>query len=58
MLKARPELDQLWRKLCANNNGAFDFGVFETFMRDSQKVSLDRVRPWCFFLADVGFDVG
>ena len=42
MLKARPELDQLWKKLCANNNGVFDFGIFEAFMRDSQKVS------WCF----------
>ena len=42
MLKVRPELDQLWKKLCANNNGVFDFGVFEAFMQDSQKVS------WCF----------
>ena len=42
VLKVRPKLDQLWKKLCANNNGVFDFGVFEAFMQDSQKVS------WCF----------
>jgi hypothetical protein len=39
MLKARPELDHLYKKICSANQGLFDFPIFETFMRNSQKVS-------------------
>lgn len=39
MLKARPELDRLYKKLCSSDHGVFDFHVFESFMRNSQKVS-------------------
>lgn len=38
MLKARPELDRLHRKLASANDGVFNFQIFEAFMRDSQKV--------------------
>lgn len=36
LLKARPEVDRLYRKLVGN--GILDFVVFERFMRNSQKV--------------------
>jgi phosphatidylinositol phospholipase C delta len=39
MLKSRPELDRLYKKICSANHGLFDFHAFEVFMRDSQKVS-------------------
>jgi len=37
MLKARPEIDRLYQKICVN--GQFDFPAFERFMHDSQEVS-------------------
>lgn len=37
-LKARPELDRIYKKLCGTNGGKFDFSIFETFMRQHQKV--------------------
>ncbi|KAG9317908.1 PLC-like phosphodiesterase [Chiua virens] len=40
LLKARPEIDILYRKLCLMGNGRFTFSVFECFMRDTQKSSL------------------
>jgi len=40
MLKARPELDRLYKKICSPNNKLFDFQTFEVFMRQSQQVSL------------------
>ncbi|KAH7922577.1 PLC-like phosphodiesterase [Leucogyrophana mollusca] len=42
LLKARPEVDLLYKKLCAARGGKFDFDTFERFMRDSQKSSLGR----------------
>jgi phosphatidylinositol phospholipase C delta len=38
LLKARPEINRLYNKLKATNGGVFDFGVFETFMREKQQV--------------------
>jgi phosphatidylinositol phospholipase C, delta len=35
-LKTRPELDRLYKKF--SNGGPFDYSVFETFMREKQKV--------------------
>jgi phosphatidylinositol phospholipase C delta len=40
LLKARPDIDRLYKKLKANNDGIFDFVVFEKFMRDEQQVCL------------------
>ena len=40
LLKARPEIDRLHKKLRNANGGIFDFGVFEKFMRDKQQVCL------------------
>jgi phosphatidylinositol phospholipase C, delta len=40
MLKARPELDRLYKKICSANNRLFDFPTFEVFMRNSQQVSI------------------
>ncbi|KDR75207.1 hypothetical protein GALMADRAFT_157070 [Galerina marginata CBS 339.88] len=40
LLKARPEIDRLYKKLKADNNGVFDFGVFEKFMAEEQESSL------------------
>lgn len=37
MLKARPEVEQLHKDLAGS--GTFDFGVFEVFMKETQKVS-------------------
>ena len=39
-LKARPELDLLYKKLCSGTDGKFTFRVFEQFMRDCQKACL------------------
>ena len=39
LLKTRPELERLYKKLCAVHGGTFNFGVFEYFMREHQKVS-------------------
>ena len=38
LLKTRPEINRLYNKLKATNGGVFDFGVFETFMREKQQV--------------------
>ena len=44
LIKVRPELNRLYKKLCASgSSGLFDFAVFESFMRDCQKV-----RRWSF----------
>jgi len=43
MLKARPELDRLYKKICSANNRLFDFPTFEVFMRNSQQVSISRL---------------
>ncbi|KAF8555567.1 PLC-like phosphodiesterase [Imleria badia] len=40
LLKARPEIDLLYKKLCSMNDGKFTFNVFDCFMRDTQKSSL------------------
>ncbi|KAG0700932.1 PLC-like phosphodiesterase [Suillus ampliporus] len=40
LLKARPEITLLYKKLCSCNYGRFDFTVFEHFMRDTQKSTL------------------
>ena len=40
LLKARPEIDRLYKKLKNGNGGIFDFGVFEKFMREKQQVEL------------------
>ena len=40
MLKARPELDRLYKKICSANNRLFDFPTFEVFMCNSQQVSI------------------
>ncbi|KAF9235225.1 PLC-like phosphodiesterase [Melanogaster broomeanus] len=42
LLKARPELDLLYKKLCSGSDGKFTFHVFETFMRDVQKSALPQ----------------
>lgn len=38
LLKGRPEIDRLFKKLRAENDGVFDFLVFLKFMREKQKV--------------------
>ena len=40
LLKGRPELDLLYKKLSSGANGKFTFKVFEQFMRDCQKACL------------------
>ncbi|KAF5375654.1 hypothetical protein D9615_009376 [Tricholomella constricta] len=40
LLKGRPEIDRLYKKLRARGGGVFDFPVFEKLMRDKQKSSL------------------
>ncbi|KAF9226969.1 PLC-like phosphodiesterase [Gyrodon lividus] len=42
LLKARPELDLLYKKLCSETDGKFTFNVFENFMRDVQKSTLKQ----------------
>ncbi|KAG1897646.1 1-phosphatidylinositol-4,5-bisphosphate phosphodiesterase 1 [Suillus fuscotomentosus] len=42
LLKARPDITLLYRKLCYSNDGQFDFSVFEHFLRDTQKSTLSR----------------
>ncbi|KIJ69675.1 hypothetical protein HYDPIDRAFT_171707 [Hydnomerulius pinastri MD-312] len=42
LLKARPELDLLYKSLCLKAAGKFTFGVFEAFMRDTQKSILPQ----------------
>ncbi|KAG2339382.1 PLC-like phosphodiesterase [Suillus weaverae] len=42
LLKARPDITLLYKKLCYNNDGQFDFSIFEHFMRDTQKSTLSR----------------
>ncbi|KAF8228091.1 PLC-like phosphodiesterase [Tricholoma matsutake] len=44
LLKGRPEIDRLYKKLCRQSKagGVFDFGVFEAFMREKQKTSLTQ----------------
>lgn len=38
-LKARPEVERLYKKLSSFGGGTFSFETFERFMRDHQKVS-------------------
>jgi phosphatidylinositol phospholipase C delta len=38
-LKARPEVESLYKKLCLSGGASFSFETFERFMRDHQKVS-------------------
>jgi phosphatidylinositol phospholipase C, delta len=48
LLKGRPEIDRLFKKLRARNTAGgnvFDFGVFEKFMREKQKVSFSLLTP-------------
>lgn len=40
LLKARPDITLLYKKLCCSNSGRFDFSVFEHFMRNAQKSTL------------------
>ncbi|KAG8219083.1 phosphoinositide-specific phospholipase C [Butyriboletus roseoflavus] len=40
LLKARPEIDLLYKKLCLMSDGRLTFNVFECFVRDIQKSSL------------------
>ncbi|KAH7887240.1 PLC-like phosphodiesterase [Phlebopus sp. FC_14] len=40
LLKARPDIDLLYKKLCSNTGGKLTFAAFETFMRDTQKARL------------------
>lgn len=42
LLKARPDITLLYKKLCYSNDGQFDFSVFEHFMRNAQKSTLSR----------------
>ncbi|KAG2142733.1 1-phosphatidylinositol-4,5-bisphosphate phosphodiesterase 1 [Suillus bovinus] len=42
LLKARPDITLLYKKLCYSNDGQFDFTVFEHFMRNTQKSTLSR----------------
>jgi phosphatidylinositol phospholipase C delta len=39
LLKARPEVKRLYKKLCAHDKGCFSYQTFERFMREHQKVS-------------------
>ncbi|KAL4076484.1 PLC-like phosphodiesterase [Scleroderma citrinum] len=50
LLKARPELDLLYKKLASGNRGRFTFKVFEQFMRDCQKSSLSQEELISVFL--------
>ncbi|KAN0096938.1 hypothetical protein V8E55_001384 [Tylopilus felleus] len=36
LLKARPEIELLYKKLCSMNDGKLTFNVFDCFMRDTQ----------------------
>ncbi|OAX39023.1 PLC-like phosphodiesterase [Rhizopogon vinicolor AM-OR11-026] len=40
LLKARPDVNILYRRLCSRNDGRFDFSIFEHFMRDTQMSAL------------------
>ncbi|KAG1807342.1 PLC-like phosphodiesterase [Suillus subaureus] len=42
LLKARPDVTLLYKRLCYSNDGQFDFSVFEHFMRNTQKSTLSR----------------
>lgn len=42
LLKARPDITLLYKKLCNSNDGQFDFSIFEHFMRQTQKSTLSR----------------
>ncbi|KAF8432959.1 PLC-like phosphodiesterase [Boletus edulis BED1] len=42
LLKTRPEIDLLYKKLCSMNDGKLTLSVFECFMRDTQKSSLTQ----------------
>jgi len=39
LLKARPEVKDLYTKLCLLDQGSFTYQIFERFMREHQKVS-------------------
>ena len=49
LLKARPEVDTLYRTLTANTGGVMDFPVFEAFMRGSQKAKVSQGELWKIF---------
>ncbi|KAG2120381.1 1-phosphatidylinositol-4,5-bisphosphate phosphodiesterase 1 [Suillus clintonianus] len=42
LLKARPDITLLYKKLCPKDGRALDFSVFEHFMRDTQKSTLSQ----------------
>ncbi|KAJ6625131.1 PLC-like phosphodiesterase [Mycena sp. CBHHK59/15] len=48
LLKARPDIDRLYKKLIAKK-GRFDFDVFEAFMRDAQKTTLETAELQVLF---------
>lgn len=50
LLKARPELDLLYKKLSSKNGGRFTLTVFEAFMRNCQKSSLTQEELRSIFL--------
>ncbi|KAI6098556.1 PLC-like phosphodiesterase [Pisolithus sp. B1] len=50
LLKARPELDLLYKKLSSENGGKFTFTIFEAFMRNYQKSSLSQEELRTVFL--------
>jgi len=43
LLKARPDIDRLYKQLCAKNSGQFDFSIFERFMLEGQKVGVSAL---------------
>ncbi|KAK0443966.1 PLC-like phosphodiesterase [Desarmillaria tabescens] len=42
LLKSRPELDRLYKQHCKVNGGSFDFGAFESFMKEKQHSTRTR----------------
>ncbi|PFH48424.1 hypothetical protein AMATHDRAFT_65546 [Amanita thiersii Skay4041] len=42
LLKGRPEVDRLYRKIRSKNGNVFDFSTFESFMREKQKSRLTQ----------------
>lgn len=50
LLKGRPELDLLYKKLSSKNGGKFTFTTFEAFMRNCQKSSLNQEELRTVFL--------
>ncbi|KAI6040495.1 1-phosphatidylinositol-4,5-bisphosphate phosphodiesterase 1 [Pisolithus marmoratus] len=50
LLKARPELDRLYEEWSSKDGGKLTFAVFEAFMRECQKSSLDQEELRTVFL--------